>query len=108
MGARSACEATDADRFVLREGGWHPGDIVAFVLTGAWLEIEDGPSQEGTDDRLLERGNDTGMDSSVHEPVLHGVETVGEDIIVPCNAHVGHDRRWCLVCVSSRRGKEVG
>ena len=76
---------------MLREGGWRPGDIVAFMLTGAWLEIEDGPSQEGTDDCLLEWGDDTGMDSGIHEPVLHGIETVGEDIIVPRNVHVTRD-----------------
>ena len=89
---RSARGVTNADGLMLREGGRRPGDIVMFVLTRAWSEIEDGPSQKGMDDRLLKQGNDTGMDSGIHEPVLHDVETAGEGIVVPHNAHVARDR----------------
>ena len=70
---------SDADGLVLREGGRCPGDIVAFVLAGAWSEIEDGPPQKGADNCLLERGDNAGVDGGVHESVLHSVKTVGED-----------------------------
>ena len=88
---RSACGVANADRLVLREGGRRPGDVVVFVLAGAWSKIENGPFQKGVDDCLLEWGDDMGMDRGVHESILHDVETVGEDIVVPCNAHVMHN-----------------
>ena len=90
-GARGAHGAADADGLVLREGGRHSGDIVTFVLSRAWSEIENGPSQKGADDCMLKWGDDTGVDGGVHDPVLHGIETVGKDVIVPHNVHVARN-----------------
>ena len=99
---RGARRAADADGFVLGEGGWGPRNVVAFMLSGAWPEVENGPSKEGMDDRLLEWGDDAGVNGGVHEPVFDSVEAVGEDIIVPRDAHVA---RYCgqhLIHLSSR------
>ena len=89
--ARGACGAANTDGLVLRKGGRGPGDVVSFVLTRARAEEEDGPSEEGTDDHLLEWGDDTGVDSGVHESVFNGVETIGEEVIVSRETHIaGH------------------
>ena len=90
------------NRFVLEKGSRGPGNIVALVLAGAWLEVKDGPSEEGTDDRLLERGDDAGVDGGIHESIFDGVEAVGEDIVVPHDAHVARYRGQCLVRLSGR------
>ena len=90
-GGTGTCGArgmTDADGVVLSESGWHPGDVVPFMLTRAWLEVEDGTSQKGVDDRLLEWGDNAGVNGGVHESVFYHVEAVGEDIVVLGDVHV--------------------
>ena len=96
-GARGARGATNADRFVLDEGGGGPRDVVTFVLSGARLKVENGPSEERTDDGLLEWGDDAGMDGGIHEAILDGVEAFGEDIIVSREAHIARHRGWRLI-----------
>ena len=108
VGTRSACGVTNTNRFVLREGGRRPGDVVMFVLTRMWSEVKDSPPEEGMDNRLLQRSDDVGVDGSIHESILDGVEAVSEDIVVPCDAHVPCHRRRCLVCVSGQRREEMG
>ena len=100
MGTCGTSGASDADRLVLREGGWCSRDIIAFMLARSGTEEEDSYAQKWADDSLLERGNNMGMDSGIHEAVLHSIEVVGEDIIVPCDAHVACDHHGHLICVS--------
>ena len=98
--ARGACGAANSDGFVLRKGGRGPGDVVAFMLTRARSEEEEGPAEEGANDRLLERGDDAGMDGGIHDSVFDGVKTAGEDVVVSREAHVAGHRRWCLIRLS--------
>ena len=59
-GGTGACGAhgmTDTDGVVLSESGWHPGDVVPFMLTRAWLEVEDGTSCQGSKGPWLEVSN---------------------------------------------------
>ena len=88
------------DGLVLRKGGRGPGDVVALVLTRAQAEEEDGAPEKGTDNRLLERGDDARMDSRVHESVFDGVETIGENVVIPREAHVAGHRKRCLIRLS--------
>ena len=97
---RGACRAADVNGLMLGEGSRGPEDVVAFMLAGAWSEIEDSPPEEGTDDRLLKWGNDVGVNGGVHEPVFDGVEAVGEDIIVSCDAHIARYCGWRLIRLS--------
>ena len=106
--ARGARRAADVDGLVLGKGGRGPRNVVAFMLAGVWSEVEDGPSEEGMDDRLLKWGDDAGVNGGVHEPVFNGLEAVGEDIVVLCDAHVARYCGWRLIRLSSRRGEEVG
>ena len=92
---------------MLREGGQGPVDVVPLVLTRMWLEVEDGPPQKGANDSLLKGGDNVGMDGSIHQPILHGVEAVGKDVVVSHDTHVTCDSRWCLICMSGRQGEEV-
>ena len=85
---------------MLGKGGWGPRDVVAFVLAGAWSEIEDGTPEEGMDNRLLEWGDNAGVDGGVHELVFDSIEAVGEDIVVPHDTHVPRDRGGCLIHLS--------
>ena len=101
-GACGACRVADANGFMLGKGGRGPRNVVALMLARAWSEVKDGPSEEGTDDRLLKWGDDAGVDGGVHESIFNGVEAVGEDIVVSRDAHVPHYHRWCLVRLSSR------
>ena len=99
-GGTSACgarRAADADGLVLGEGGRGPRDVVAFVLARAWSEVEDGSPEERVDNRLLEWGDDAGVDSSVHESIFNGVEAIGKDVVVSRDAHVARYRRWRLI-----------
>ena len=100
MSARGACRAADVDRLVLGEGGRGPRDVVVFVLGGAWLEVKDGSPEKRANNRLLERGNDAGVDGGVHEPIFDGIEVVGEDIVVSRDAHVACYRGWRLIHLS--------
>ena len=93
--------ATHVDRFVLREGGGGPRDVVAFMLSGAWTEVKDGPPEEGANNRLLEWSDDAGVNGSIHESILDGVEAFGEDIIVSRETHVARHRGRRLVGLSS-------
>ena len=102
---------------VLGEGGGGPRDSVALMLSGAWTEVESGPLEKGADDCLLERGDDAGVDGSIHESIFNGIEALGEDIVVTCATVisvwfvclVGEERRWansaltCLWISWSRR-----
>ena len=97
-----ARRAADADGFVLTEGGRSPRDVVAFMLAGVGSEIEDGPSEEGTNDRLLKWGDDAGVNGSVHELIFDGIEAVGKDVVVSRDMHVACHCRWRLVRLSSR------
>ena len=99
-GAHSACGAADANGLVLRKGGRHPRNIVTLMLAGVWSEVKDGPSKEGTDDRLLKQSDDAGVDGSIHELVLDGVEAVSEDVVVSHDTHVLCHCRRCLICLS--------
>ena len=104
-GACSTCRVADVNGLVLGKGGWRPRDIVTFMLAGAWSEEKDGPSEEGTDNRLLKRSDNAGVDSGVHEPVLDGVETVSEDVVVSHDTHVPRHRGWSdLLVWSAKRG----
>ena len=67
----------------------------------------DGPSKEGTDDRLLKRSDDVGVDCGVHKSVFDGVEVISEDVVVSCDAHVPHHRGWFLVCLSGWQREEM-
>ena len=107
-GACSACGAADANGLMLRKGGRRPRNVVAFMLAGVWPEVEDSPSEEGTDDRLLKWSDDVGVDGGVHESVLDGVEVVSEDVVVSCDVHVSRHRRRCLICLSGWRREEMG
>ena len=93
---------------MLGKGGRRPGNIIAFVLAGAWSKIEDGAPEEGVDDHLLKQGDDAGVDGSVHESVFNGVEVASKDIVVLCDTHVPRHRGWCLICLSGWRRKEMG
>ena len=104
---RGACGVADANGLVLREGGRHPRNIVAFMLAGTGLEIKDGPSEEGTDNCLLKWSDDMGVHGGVHESVFDGVEAVGEDVVVSHDAHVACHCRRRLICLSGWRGEEV-
>jgi hypothetical protein len=98
----------DVNGLVLRKGGQCPRNIVVLMLAGAWSEVKDGPSKEGTDDRLLKQSNDAGVDGGVHESVLDGVEAVSEDVVVSRDTHVPRHRRQCLICLSGQRREEMG
>ena len=108
MGAHSACGMANMNGLVLRKGGRCPRNIVTLMLAGAWSEVKDGPFKEGTDDRVLKRSDDAGVDGSVHESVLNGVEAVSEDVVVSCDTHVLRHRRRCLICLSGQRREEMG
>ena len=99
-GARGARRVADTNRFVLRERSSSPRDIIPFMLGGARLEVEDGPSEERADDGLLEWSDDAGVDRGVHEPILDGVEVVGKDVIIPRDAHIARDGGWRLLRLS--------
>ena len=87
---------------MLDESGGGPQDVVAFVLSRAWVEVEYGPSKERMDDGLLERGNDAGMNGGVHESIFDGVEVLSEDVVVVREAHVARDHGRCLIHLSGQ------
>ena len=84
--------ATDANGLVLDEGGSGPRDVIAFMLSRVRMEVEDSPPEERTNDGLLERGDNTGVDGGVHESILDGIKALGEDVVVSREAHVA---RYC-------------
>ena len=87
MGARSACRTADANGLVLRKGSRCSRNVVMFVLTRVQSEVKDGSPEEGTDDRLLKRSNDAGVDGGVHESILDSVEAVSEDVTTFTTQH---------------------
>ena len=87
---------------MLREGGRGPRDVVTFMLAGTWSEVEDSPPEKRADNRLLERGNDAGVDGGVHESIFDGVEAVGEDVVVSRDAHIARHRGRRLIRLSGR------
>ena len=89
------------NRLVLDEGGGCPRDVVVLMLSGARSKVEDGSPKKRANDGLLERGDDTGMDGGVHEPILDGIETSGENVVVPREAHIARHRARRLVRLSS-------
>ena len=107
-GARGSHRAANADGVVLRESGRCPRNVVALVLARVWTEIEDGPSEEGANDGLLQWSDNMGVDGGVHESVFDGVKVVSEDVIIPCNTHVLCHCGWCLICLSSWQREEMG
>ena len=88
------------DRLVLRKGSRSPRNVVVLMLTRTRSEEEDGCPEEGANNHLLKRGDDAGVDGGVHDVVFDGVEAVGEDVVVPCEAHVASHRKWGLVRLS--------
>ena len=102
MGACSACRVADANRLVLDEGGGSPWNVIAFVLSGAWPEVENGPSEKRVNDGLLEGGDDAGMDGGVHQSILDGVEALGEGVVVSREVHVARHGKRRLVRLSGR------
>ena len=96
------CRATDANGLVLREGGRGPRDVVTFMLAGAWSEVEDGPPEKRADNHLLEWGDDAGVDGGIHELIFNGIEAVGEDVVVPRDAHVVCYHGWRLIHLSGQ------
>ena len=107
VSTRGTGRVANVNGVMLREGGWGPGNVVLFMLTGTRPEIKDSPPQERKNDGVLEGGDDAGMDSSVHEPILNGVETISEDIIVLHDTHVTHNSHRCLICMSGWQREEV-
>ena len=89
------------DRFVLREEGGGPRDVVTFMLGGARPEVEDSPAEERADNGLLEWGDDAGVDRGIHKAVLDSVEAVGEDVVIAHDTHVTRDGGGCLIRQSS-------
>ena len=100
MSVRGMRRAADANGLVLGEGGRGPRDVVVFVLARMWSEIEDGPPEKRADDRLLERGDDAGVDGGVHESIFDSIEAGGEDVVVSREAHVARYRGWRLIRLS--------
>ena len=87
---------------VLDEGGISPWDVVTLMPSGAWAEKENGSPEKGAHNGLLERGDDAGVNGSVHELIFDGVETLGEDVVVLSETHIPHHRTRCLVRLSGR------
>ena len=50
---------------------------------------------------MLKQGDDAGVDDGVHELILDGVEAIGEDVVVPRDAHVACYRGRRLIRLSS-------
>ena len=90
------------DGIVLREHCQHPRNIVLFMLSWAQVEVKDAGPQKGADYGLLAWRNDAGMDGSIHELVLDGIEAIGENVIVLHDTHITGNSCWRHICMSSQ------